>query len=44
MEKVTRVDCKQIRNVKPIYLKAKINLCLKRLKSKKQRTTHIFAR
>ena len=43
MEKVTRVDCKQISNVKPIYLRAKFNWCVKRLKSKKQRTTHIFA-
>ena len=36
MEKVTRVDCKQISNVKPIYLKAKFNCCVKRLKNKKK--------
>ena len=44
MEKVKRVDSKQISNVKPIYLKAKFNWCVNRLKSKKHRTTHIFAR
>ena len=34
MEKVTRVDCKQISKVKPIYLKAKFHWCVKRLKIK----------
>ena len=43
MGKVTRVDSKQISNVKPIYLKAKVNWCVKRLKRKKQRTSNIFA-
>ena len=43
MEKVTRVDCKQISSAKPIYLKAKFSWCVKRLKRKKQRTTNIFA-
>ena len=44
MEKVTRDNYKEISKVKPIYLKGKFNWCVKRLKSKKQRTTHIFVR
>ena len=43
MEKVTRGDCKEISKVKPIYLKAKCNWCVKRLKSTRQRKAHIFA-
>ena len=43
MEKVTRGDSTQPSKIKPIYLKVKFNWCVKRLKSKKQRTTDIFA-
>ena len=43
MEKIKRSDSTQRSKVKSIYFKAKFNCCVKRLESKKQRTTDIFA-